>query len=151
MLWNSTLYRSDPSIHRGDAEDERHISVHFPRRLVTAHSTSTYYDATPDWYTATIPTRATPADITGDQVFTVKTARYKSPCIPAPAKTFYEWIRQLPMAEQRLIDNHYFEDCDAEQTLVQYLQIPCTLIIGNVNTRVPSLGYCVRRGRRNLC
>ena len=25
---------------------------------------------------------------------------------------------------------HYFEDCDAEQTLVQYLQRKCTLIIG---------------------
>ena len=130
MLWNSTLYRSDPSIQRGDAQDERHISVHFPRRLVTSHSTSTYYDATPDWYTATIPARATPADITGDQVFMVTTARYKSACIPAAGKSFSEWIRQLPMAEQRLIDNHYFEDCDAEQTLVQYLQLKCTLIIG---------------------
>jgi hypothetical protein len=49
MLWDSTLYRSDPSLPRCDASEARHISVHFPRSLVPTDPTSpTYYDAKPD-------------------------------------------------------------------------------------------------------
>jgi hypothetical protein len=69
MLWESNLYRSDPSIRRGDASNTRHISVHFPRRLVpTDASSGTYYDVKPDWYSATIPQLATPTDIEGRQI-----------------------------------------------------------------------------------
>ena len=55
MLGDSNLYRSDPCLPRGDASDERHILVHFPRHLVSKDVTSPiYYDTQPDWYTATI-------------------------------------------------------------------------------------------------
>jgi hypothetical protein len=39
-------------------------------------------------------------------------------------------MRQLPPAEQRLITSVYYEECDAEQTLVQYLQVEYTICIG---------------------
>ena len=47
-----------------------------------------------------------------------------------PATTFQEWIQQLPPAEKRLIADHTFAECDAEQALLQYLQLPCTLLVG---------------------
>ncbi len=50
--------------------------------------------------------------------------------IPAPAISFQEWIQQLPPAERRLLSSHYFAECDAEQALLQYLQLPCILLIG---------------------
>ena len=131
MLWDNNLYRSDPSVPRGDASDERHISVHFPRHLVSNDATSPiYYDAKPDWYTATLPVLATPADLAGCQVFTVSSSTTNFECIPAPARSFQEWIRQMPPAERRLISSHYFAECDAEHILIQYLQIECTLLIG---------------------
>ena len=44
--------------------------------------------------------------------------------------TFAEWVRQLPPAENRLLSAVYFAECDAEEILVQYLQLDCTLFIG---------------------
>ena len=131
MLLDSTLYRSDPYVPRGKASNGRHISVHFPRHLLSHDDASpVYYDAKPDWYSATIPALATPAEIEGCHIFTASTAPRKSESIPPPARSFQDWIQQLPPAERRLIEHHYFEDCDAENALVQYLQLKCTLIIG---------------------
>jgi hypothetical protein len=141
MMWDSKLYRSDPSLPRGRVSEERHISVHFPRRLVSNHSPPlTYYDDKPDWYTATIPSQATATDLTGRSVFTATTARNKFASIPKPAISFQEWVEQLPTAERRLIESHYFAECDAEHALVQYLQLPCTLVIGTDG------GKCHRSG-----
>jgi hypothetical protein len=131
MLWESTLYRSDPTIPRGNASDARHISVHFPRHLVPTDTTSgIYYETTPDWYTATIPFRATPTDIEGCHIFKATSSTRTFESIPEPAGSFQDWIQQLPPAERRLISSHYFAECDAEKVLLQYLQIQCTLLIG---------------------
>lgn len=132
MQWDTNLYRSDPSIPRGFAANERHIAVHFPKDLVptSANSTAIYYDTKPDWYTATIPSQAIPSDIAGRHIFTATSSTTAFACIPAPAASFHTWIQQLPSAERRLISSPSFAECDAEQALLQYLQIPCTLFIG---------------------
>jgi hypothetical protein len=52
------------------------------------------------------------------------------PLQDAPATTFQDWIQQLPLAEQRLLSNVSFATCDAEQTLLQYLQLECPIYIG---------------------
>jgi hypothetical protein len=79
---------------------------------------------------ATIPRLATPTDIEGSQIFTVSSSTTTFESISTPAISFREWIQQLPPAERRLIASHYFEDCDGEQALLQYLQLECTLLIG---------------------
>jgi hypothetical protein len=124
MMWNSNLYRSDPLIQRGHAEDGRHVSVHFPR------VDGIYYDAQPDWYSATIPSMAIPTDLQGNQVLTTTSSTCKFAPIPAPARSFSEWTQKLPPAERRLLSAPSFAECDAEHALVQYMQIPCTLFIG---------------------
>lgn len=133
MVWDSSLYRSDPfSSQRHPEEAERHIAVHFPRRLDPLDATSAiYYDTKPDWYTATLSSQAIPTDIVGCHIFTATSSSISYDTIPPPATSFHEWIQQLPPAERRLISSHYFDECDAEQAaLLQYLQIPCTLLIG---------------------
>ena len=130
MVWDSTLYRSDPLSPRNVVDAERHIAVYFPRQLApTTSNFAIYYDAKPDWYTAT-PSQTTPADLTGCHIFTAVSSSNSYDRIPAPASSFHEWIQQLPQAERRLISSHYFAECDAEHALVQYLQIPFTLFIG---------------------
>ena len=126
MLWDSVLYRSDPTIPRGHSEDGRHISVHLPR------VDGIYYDVKPDWYSATIPALAIPTDLHGTEMLTTTTTTTKSKFerIPTPPKSFKEWVTQLPPAERRLISSHSFAECDAEQMLLQYLQTPCTMLIG---------------------
>ena len=122
--------QSDDSTRMG-ASDARHILVHFPRQLVLTSATPTvYYDDQPDWYTATIPSQATPADLTGCTAYQVTTSRNKFASIPSPTASFQEWIQQMPPAECRLISSHYFAECYAEQARIQYLQLPCTLLIG---------------------
>ena len=133
MLWESNLYRSDPSIRRGDASNTRHISVHFPRRLVpTDASSGTYYDVKPDWYSATIPQLATPTDIEGRQIWMVSGSPSDvAGTAAAPARSFQERIQQLPPTERRLLSSPNLAKCDAEQVSLQYLQLKCTpLVIG---------------------
>ena len=154
MLWDNNLYRSDPSLSRGNASDARHTSVHFPRRLVAKDATSPiYYDAKPDWYTATLPALAIPANIDGCQVFTVSNSTTNFECTPEPARSFQEWIQQMPPAERRLISSHYFAECDAEQILIQYLQIECTLLIGTDGGKRSHngffLGFYARQTKNN--
>ena len=132
MMWDNNLYRCNPTIPHGQACHARHISVHFPRRLpaTVASNSLVYYDNVPDWYTATIPALASPTDITGCHVFTTTHASTNFPSIAPPASTFPEWTLHLPAAERRLLASPQLEACDAEQTLIQYLQIECTLLIG---------------------
>jgi hypothetical protein len=97
---------------------------------VPADATSAlYYDTKPTGI-RTIPSQATPTDIAGCHIYSAMSSPSSFDSIPAPATSFQEWIQQLPAAERRLISSHYLADCDAEQTLLQYLQIPCTLLIG---------------------
>lgn len=131
MIAEGNLYRRDPTINSG----ERNVSVHFPRVLEegTKDITSapvTFYDAKPDWFSATIPVLAAPADLTGDQIFSATYSDLQFPSIPAPAKTFQAWIANLPAAEKRLLSGIQYEACDAEHLILQYLQVPCTLSIG---------------------
>jgi hypothetical protein len=130
MLWDDALYRRDPTKHSGD----RHVSVHLQHYLAHHDGTPTncpFYDAKPDRYTATIPCLAVPTDITGDQIFIATSSRVTFPSIPAPVRTFIDWTKQLPPAEQRLLSSVSFAECDAENALVQYLQVEeCTLFIG---------------------
>ena len=79
-----------------------------------------YYDSKPDWYAATIPAQAIPTDLTGINTFQVTSAYSLFPPIPPPASTFQKWLQQLPLAEKRLLANHTFAECDAEQALIQY-------------------------------
>ncbi|KAI2490389.1 hypothetical protein MHU86_24173 [Fragilaria crotonensis] len=133
MLWDSNLYRSDPSLPRGSADNERHISVHFPNHLFPSTevaNSALYYEVKPDWYTATIPSQAVPTDIQGRHILTAQRSTSSFASIPSPATSFTEWIQLLPPAERRLISSHYFKDCDAEEALLQYLQIPCAMLIG---------------------
>ena len=131
MVWDSNPYRHDSSIHR-HASEQRHIAVHFPQQHVESGvclEGAIFYDFTPNWYTASIPALATPADITGCHIFTATRAPCQYKSIPEPARTFREWIQQLPPAEKRMIASHYFSVCDAEAALVQYLQVKCVLYI----------------------
>jgi hypothetical protein len=129
MTWNSNLYRRDPANDTG----ERHISVHFPRQFVHANGytgSGTFYDSQPDWYSATVPRLATPTDIEGTHIFTATSALTDYPLPGSPATTFQEWVQRLPAAEHRLISSVYFSTSDAEHTLIQYLQLECTVLIG---------------------
>lgn len=133
MLWDSTLlYRSDPRVPRGDETNEHHISVRFQRHLVSKDASSpVYFDAKPDWYSATVPQCAIPGDLTGKHIFRVQSSQRIFPSTPKPASSFPEWIQQLPAsAERRLVSSPSFEECGAEMELLQYLQIPCTLRVG---------------------
>ena len=130
MMWDETLYRFNPYAHNGG---ERHISLHFPQHR--AHSnglpaSSVFYTSQPDWYAASIPRMAAPTDLTGDDPFRATHSETQFAPIPVAAETFAEWVLQLPPAEQRLISSVSFAECDAEEVLVQYLQLDCTLFIG---------------------
>ena len=124
MMHESNLYRRDPFSHSG----ERNAAVHFPRTL--DQTNVSFYENPPDWYTATIPALATPADLTGDQILSATTATAEFDTIPPPAKTFQEWVTQLPPAEQRMLSSVYFAQCDVEYLLLQYMQLDCTLFLG---------------------
>ena len=133
MLWDSHLYRQDPFQFRMRGSDQHHVAVHFPQHVELSDGSSSdaiFYDSTPDWFATAIPHLATPADLQGCHVYTATSTMSAFPSIPEPASTFKEWIKQMPPAEKRMIDSHYFSDCDAEAALVQYLQIECTLYIG---------------------
>ena len=129
-MWEETIYRRDPHLDSG----ERNVALHYPQHLVHTldgtPASGTFYDSIPDWYTATIPRLAIPTDITGNQIFLATHSTVKFESTPAPASTFAKWVSQLPPAEKRLISSVYFAVCDAEQALVQYLQLECTLFIG---------------------
>jgi hypothetical protein len=88
-----------------------------------------FYDAIPDWYTATIPFSAAPADLARSQIFSATTTERIS-LFPAPARTFKEWRAQLPPAKKWLLADVSYEVCDSEYLLAQYLQIECCLLIG---------------------
>ena len=124
MMHGTTLYRRDPFHNSG----ERNVAVHFPRSLESPPIS--FYENPPDWYTATVPALAIPADLNGDQILTVTTATLEFAPIPPAAKTFQAWISQLPPAEKRMLSSVYFAQCDAEYLLLQYLQLDCTLFIG---------------------
>ena len=129
MIWDSNLYRQDPHHHHG----ERQVSVHFPKHLVTSSGTSAscnFFDPKPDWFVAQVPTLAVPADLEGEHIFTATYSEQSYHVIPEPADTFSAWVLQLPPAEQRLLSSVSFAECDAEEILVQYLQLDCTLFIG---------------------
>ena len=129
MMWDSNLYLRDPH----NATGARDVTVHFPKHFVhhNGHPSSrVFYDSKPDWYSATIPRLAAPTDITGCHIFTASSSMVMFPLQDAPATTFQDWIQQLPLAEQRLLSNVSFATCDAEQTLLQYLQLECPIYIG---------------------
>jgi hypothetical protein len=112
---------------------DRQVSVHFPRQFMHSDGsigTSTFYDSHPDWYLATVPRLATPTDIAGNYIFTATSASMEYPLPASPASNFQEWIQRLPPAEKRLISSVYFSISDAEQTLLQYLQLECAVFIG---------------------
>lgn len=97
MMHESNLNRRDPFTNTG----ERNVAVHlFPRMLDRPNIS--FYESPPDCYTATVPALATPADLNGDQILTVTTATLEFESIPPPAKTFQEWVSQLPPAEKRM-------------------------------------------------
>jgi hypothetical protein len=100
MTWEDNLYRRDPHNDCG----KRCVALHYPHTFVHSDGTpesGTFYDATPDWYTATTPRFAIPTDITGDQIFLTTHSVLQHPSIPAPADTFAIWVSQLPPAERR--------------------------------------------------
>jgi hypothetical protein len=67
----------------------------------------------------------------GSQIFTVSHALLNFSLIAEPAETFEESLTQLLPAEKCLLQNVvFYEVCDAETVLVQYLQVPCTVFIG---------------------
>ena len=90
----------------------------------------TFCDALNDWYTATIPRMAIPTDLTGEKIFLATFSAVEYDLIPPSPRSFAAWINQLPPAEHRLLASVYFAACDAEQVLVQYLQLDCTVFIG---------------------
>ena len=130
MLHDSKLYRQDFSL------PEHHltpVAVHSPLFIPLSDgslSTSVFYDSTPEAYIEAVPPLAVPADISGCHIFRVSSAPSDYPSTPPQASTFIEWIRRLPLAEQRLIETHYFTACDAEAAIVQYLQVECVHLIG---------------------
>ena len=129
MMWEDNLYRRDPHHNHG----ERQVSIHFPQHLVTSDGVSVsrnFFDPKPDWFATHVPKLAVPADLEGEHIFTATYAAQNYPLIAAPADTFAEWVHQLPSAEKRLLSAVYFAECDAEEILVQYLQLDCTLFIG---------------------
>ena len=67
IVEGTNLCRRDLNIH---SAGERNVSVHFPRVLAKGHNDPNsapvqYYDANPDWFSATIPVLVAPADLTG--------------------------------------------------------------------------------------
>jgi hypothetical protein len=119
----------DPALNTG----EQNVSVHFPRHFLHpdgSTGSSTYYDSKPDWYSATVPRLAIPTDIVGTHIFTATSAPLEYPMPESPASNFQEWVQHLPLAEKRLISTVYFSVSDAEQTLIQYLQLECTVFKG---------------------
>jgi hypothetical protein len=72
---------------------------------------------------------AIPTDIHGEQIFTTLAASMAYNEIPTHATTFQQWTAQLPPAEKRMVSSVYFDMCDAEFLLLQYMQLPCTLFI----------------------
>jgi hypothetical protein len=68
MMWEDAIYRQDPHVNSG----ERSVSVHYPQHLAHTNgqpASCIFYDAIPDWYTATIPRMAIPTDLTGNKFF----------------------------------------------------------------------------------
>ncbi len=129
MTWEDNLYRRDPHNNCG----KRCVALHYPHTFVHSDGTpasGTFYEATPDWYTATTPRLAIPTDITGNQIFLTTHSVLQYPSIPAPADTFATWVSQLPPGERRLLSYVSFAKCNSEEVLVQYLQLDCTLFIG---------------------
>ena len=125
MNRHSTLYRRNPSLACGDLDAGWYISVHHPR------VDEIYYNSKPDWYSATIPAQATPTDLTGVDTFHVTSAPCSFALIRPPSTSFQRWLQQLRPAERGLVADHTFTECNAaEQVLLQYLQIPCTLLVG---------------------
>ena len=129
MMWDDNLYRQNPRFDSG----ERQVSIHFPQHLVHPDGTSasrTFFDTKPDWYAAQVPRMAVPTDLQGEHILTAMCSSLEYPDIPKPAETFADWVDQLPPAERRLISSVSYAECDAEEILVQYLQIECSLFIG---------------------
>ena len=129
MIYDTHLYRRDPDVDSG----ERAVAVHFAKFLelsVGSRSKTAHYEELPNWYTATTPVLAIPADLTGQQLHTASYATNEYVLSPAAPKTFQEWLAKLPMAERRMLSLITFDMCDAEALLIQYIQVECTLFIG---------------------
>ncbi len=73
---------------------------------------------------------AVPTDLTGDHILRGTHSGMQLDYIPAPAETFAAWVSQLHLAKRRLISSVSFAERDAEEVLVQYLQLDCTIFIG---------------------
>jgi hypothetical protein len=119
MTWEDTLYRQDPHYDSGD----RCVAIHEPHTFVHSDGTPAsgkFYDAKPDWYTATIPLLAIPTGISGNQIFLTNHSVHQYNSIPAPADTFATWVSQLPPAEHHLLSSVVsFAECNsAEEVLV---------------------------------
>ncbi len=122
MVWDGALYRHDPFKTTGN----RYVAVHFPHPLAS----TMYYDQKPDWYSATLPRLAIPADIAGDQIFLATYAAWQVSEIAPAITSFSACLNQLPPAEKRLVSSVFFAVSDAETVLVQYLKLACTVYIG---------------------
>lgn len=134
MLWDSNLYRLNPHHRTGNCD----VAIHFPQQFLRPDGTassSTFYDSNPDWYSATVPHFAAPTDVTGCYILHASASSVSFPSLSAEATTFQEWMQQLPEAELRLLSTISLSACDAEQTLLQYLQLECTLYIGTSGGR----------------
>jgi hypothetical protein len=89
MMWEEEIYRRDPHNSSG----ERNVSVHYPQHLVHSDKTPaycTFYAATPDWYTASIPRMTALTDHTGNRIFLATSSDLQNKSIPGPAATFIE-------------------------------------------------------------
>jgi hypothetical protein len=124
------LYRRNPSVNSG----ERHIAVYFPRTLPLQNGTvRIYYEEPPDWYSTTIPGMAIPADLHGEQVYTVTHGNMQYPLLPAcdeSINSFPDWIKTLPTAEKRLVSSIVHDQPDAELLLLDFLMSDCVMHVG---------------------
>jgi hypothetical protein len=114
---------------------ERSVAVHFPRSLPLSDGVSkaAYYTNPPDWYSASIPAMAAPADISGDQVYTTTCAAIHYPPIASGRdmnESFPARLSALPPAEKRMASSISYESCDSEHLLQQLIPLNCTLHVG---------------------
>ena len=146
MIWGVMIY--DTHINRPDPavldSGDRNVAVHFAKFLELSdgfRSTTAHYEERPDWYAATTPVLAIPADLTGQQLYTASHATNEYVLSPAAPQTSQQWLTKLPMAEKRMLSSITFDICDAEALLIQYIQVGITL--------VPFRRYCAHQQKKN--
>ena len=134
------------------------VAVYFPCTIeltLLGSLSAKYYENPPDWYSATVPSLATPTDLQGDKIFTTSAATTDYAALPVPGTSFKEWTAQLPPAEKRMVTSVYVEMCDAEHLLTQYMQTLCTLYIGTDGGKRHHSGSFARiicsPGKEHLC